>query len=32
MGKFIRETAGSIQDPTFIRHEQGEFEHRDELL
>ncbi len=29
--KFIAETAGSITDPTFRRHEQGEFEQRDEL-
>lgn len=24
-------TAGSIPDPTFMRHEQGEYEKRDEL-
>jgi hypothetical protein len=25
---FFEETAGSIQDPTFRRHDQGEFERR----
>jgi hypothetical protein len=25
---FIEQTAGSIQDPTFRRHDQGEFEKR----
>ena len=29
--RFIRDTAGSIDDPTFVRHEQGTFEIRDEL-
>ena len=29
---FIRSTAGSISDPTFFRHEQGNFESREELL
>ena len=29
--KFIAETAGSITDPTFRRHNQGEFEQRDAL-
>lgn len=29
--RFVRETAGSIPDPTFVRHEQGEFEKREEL-
>jgi len=29
--QFIAETAGSITDPTFRRHEQGEFEERDPL-
>jgi hypothetical protein len=28
---FFEATAGSIQDPTFRRHEQGEFEKRLEL-
>ena len=28
--RFVAETAGSIQDPTFIRHEQGELEEREE--
>ena len=27
--RIIRETAGSIDDPTFVRPPQGEFEHRD---
>lgn len=27
--QFIHETAGSISDPTFQRHPQGEFEHRE---
>jgi hypothetical protein len=30
--EWVRQTAGSIDDPTFIRHEQGEYEKRDELL
>ena len=30
--KFVNETAGSIADPTFQRHAQGEFEQRDELF
>jgi hypothetical protein len=29
--KFIFSTAGSITDPTFIRHEQGEYERREDL-
>jgi hypothetical protein len=29
--EFVRETAGSINDPTFFRHDQGEFEKREEL-
>ena len=29
--EFIQHTAGSITDPTFRRHEQGEYEKRDEL-
>lgn len=29
--RFVAETAGSITDPTFRRHEQGEFEERDSL-
>jgi len=28
--RFIEETAGSIPDPSFRRHEQGEFETRQE--
>jgi hypothetical protein len=28
---FVLSTAGSINDPTFVRHEQGEYEHREEL-
>jgi hypothetical protein len=28
---FVFETAGTITDPTFVRHEQGEYEVRDEL-
>lgn len=28
----VRELAGSITDPTFRRHDQGEFENRDELF
>ena len=29
--QFILETAGSITDPTFKRHEQGELERREEF-
>jgi hypothetical protein len=29
--RFVRRTAGSIQDPTFVRHSQGEYEKREEL-
>ena len=29
--QFIERTAGSITDPTFVRHPQGEFEERDPL-
>jgi hypothetical protein len=29
--RFFDETAGSIQDPTFRRHDQGEFEKRPEF-
>jgi hypothetical protein len=29
--QFIHRTAGSIDDPTFTRHEQGEFENREPL-
>lgn len=29
--EFVTRTAGSIQDPTFFRHEQGEYEQRDDL-
>jgi hypothetical protein len=28
---FVLSTAGSITDPSFVRHEQGEYEHREEL-
>jgi hypothetical protein len=28
---FVMSTAGSIDDETFIRHEQGHYEHRGEL-
>ena len=28
---FVLSTAGSITDPTFVRHEQGEYERREEL-
>ncbi len=29
--QFVMETAGSITDPSFARHEQGEYEQREEL-
>jgi hypothetical protein len=29
--QFIKQTAGSITDPSFERHEQGEYEQRDRL-
>lgn len=29
--EFILSTAGSVDDPTFMRHEQGEYERREEL-
>ena len=29
--KFVVSTAGSIADPTFVRHEQGGYEHREDL-
>lgn len=29
--RFLCQTAGSISDPTFKRHEQGEFEQREAL-
>ncbi len=29
--QFIYATAGSIDDPTFVRHPQGEYERREEL-
>ncbi len=29
--RFVERTAGSIADPTFMRHPQGEYEKRDEL-
>ena len=28
---FVLSTAGSVTDPTFVRHEQGEYEQREEL-
>jgi hypothetical protein len=28
---FVLSTAGSITDPTFLHHEQGEYEQREEL-
>lgn len=28
---FVRPSAGSISDPTFVRHPQGEYEERDPL-
>jgi len=28
---FVLATAGSISDPSFVRHEQGEYECREEL-
>ena len=28
--EFIAATAGCISDPTFVRHEQGEYEHRED--
>ena len=30
--KFVHEMAGSITDPSFQRHPQGDFEQRDELF
>ena len=30
--KFVHEMAGSITDPSFKRHPQGDFEQRDELF
>ncbi len=30
--QFVRETAGSISDPTFERQPQGDFEQREELF
>lgn len=29
--QFVQRTAGSIPDPTFQRHPQGEFERREEM-
>jgi hypothetical protein len=29
--QFIHSTAGSIDDPTFVRHPQGEYERRERL-
>ena len=29
--QFVMETASSITDPSFVRHEQGEYEQREEL-
>jgi hypothetical protein len=28
---FVLSTAGSVTDPSFVRHEQGEYERREEL-
>jgi len=28
---FVLSTAGSVSDPSFVRHEQGEYERREEL-
>jgi hypothetical protein len=28
---FVMATAGSIPDPSFVRHEQGQYERREEL-
>jgi hypothetical protein len=28
---FVLSTAGSITDPSFVRHEQGDYEQREEL-
>lgn len=30
--RFVHEMAGSIDDPTFERHSQGEFEQREDLF
>jgi hypothetical protein len=29
--RFVERVAGSITDPTFVRHPQGEYEEREEL-
>jgi hypothetical protein len=29
--RFIENTAGKIDDPTFVRHPQGEYDQREEL-
>ena len=29
--QFVLATGGSVSDPTFVRHEQGQFESRQEL-
>ena len=29
--EFVLSTAGSITDPSFVRHEQGEYERREQL-
>lgn len=29
--RFVEQIAGSITDPTFMRHSQGEYDKRDEL-
>jgi hypothetical protein len=29
---FVLKTAGSITDPSFVRHDQGDYERREELL
>lgn len=30
--RFVQQTAGSIPDPTFVRHEQGELQERGEIF
>lgn len=30
--RFVEETAGSIDDPTFVRHDQGQYEDRGEMF
>lgn len=29
--QFVLSTAGSVTDPTFVRHDQGEYERREEM-